>query len=70
MKNFRYTGGSVAFGLQGMTWFTYPVEYSASLPAANWLGLTNLVLRSSPFSFVDITAPASGQRFYRAVLTQ
>jgi probable HAF family extracellular repeat protein len=70
LQNFRFASGSPAFDLQGMTGFTYRVEYSGSLPAATWLVLTNLVLPSSPFSIVDTTAPTSGQRFYRAVLTQ
>ncbi len=36
-------------------------------PTNNWLSLTNFVLPSSPYLWMDTTVPATGRRFYRAV---
>ncbi len=49
----------------------YRIEYTTFLnpnPAMTvWTALTTLTLASSPFLYVDTTAPATGTRFYRAV---
>jgi len=48
----------------------YRIESSGTLPATNWLVLTNLVLPYSPFSYVDPTARNQNVRFYRAISLQ
>lgn len=49
----------------------YRIEYTTFLnpnPSLTvWTPLTTLTLSSSPFLYVDTTAPATGTRFYRAV---
>lgn len=49
----------------------YRIEYTTFLnpnPSLTvWTTLTTLMLPSSPFLYVDTTAPATGTRFYRAV---
>ena len=37
------------------------------LAPANWMTLTNFVLKASPSVILDPDNPTSGQRFYRAV---
>jgi hypothetical protein len=47
---------------------TYQIDYRTDLNSSNWTVLTNLVLPSSPYLFID-PQPANGsQRFYRALL--
>jgi hypothetical protein len=47
---------------------TFRIEYTTNLPAGtNWLMLTNFTLPYSPCLWIDTTAPAQSQRFYRAV---
>lgn len=42
------------------------IQYSENLDSAtNWMALTNLVLPSDPYFFVDTQATSAGQRFYR-----
>ena len=46
----------------------YTIQYSTNLSETNnWVSLTNLILPSSPFLFVDTTTPATAQRFYQAI---
>lgn len=49
----------------------YRIEYTTFLnpnPSLTvWTALTTLTLPTSPFLYVDTTAPATGMRFYRAV---
>jgi probable HAF family extracellular repeat protein len=67
LQNFRLTGGHAQFALSGMTGVTYRVEYALSLPATNWLTLTNLAFSASPVQITDPSALGIGSRFYRAV---
>lgn len=54
---------------QGTVGGQYRVEYANSANAASWQSLTNLTLPSSPYLFIDTTAPAGApQRFYRLVV--
>lgn len=46
----------------------YSIQCITNLTQTNsWLELTNLTLPSSPYLWVDTTAPVAGRRFYRAV---
>lgn len=67
LQNLQWLGGYPQFNLAGMTGVVYSVEYATSLPATNWLVLSNLVMTSSPTPIVDATAPGSVQRYYRVV---
>jgi hypothetical protein len=55
--------------LSGRIGRTYLVESTDSLPASNWLTVTNLTLPSSPFPIVDATSTNVLARFYRAIGT-
>jgi hypothetical protein len=50
----------------GQAGATYEIDYKNSLNASNWTTLTNLVLPTSPYLFIDTTSPSSASRFYRA----
>jgi formylglycine-generating enzyme required for sulfatase activity len=43
------------------------IEYANSLQDLTWTALTNVVLPSSPFYFVDPAKPLPGARYYRAI---
>ena len=47
----------------------YQIECAEAVYAAEWLALTNFVLPSSPFIWVDTVSTNSSRRFYRAVMT-
>src|ERR1700704_4556320 len=45
---------------------TYPIQYvTAMAKSNNWITLTNLLLPSSPYLFVDISTADPAQRYYR-----
>jgi hypothetical protein len=67
LKSLHISGGHAQFTLFGSTGLTYRVDYTPSLPATNWIALTNVLLTSSPTQLVDQSATAVGQRYYRAV---
>jgi probable HAF family extracellular repeat protein len=67
LQNLHLSAGCPQFDLLGMTGVTYRVEYALSLPATNWLALTNIVLASSPGQITDPSPLSTGPRFYRAV---
>ncbi len=51
----------------------YRLEYINSLvnpPATNgpWIQATNLMLLSTPYTYIDFSSPTTGKRFYRALL--
>ncbi len=46
----------------------YQIDYRNNLNNTNWFNLTNVVLPSSPYLFIDTASPQYPQRFYRAVL--
>ncbi len=52
--------------IQGSLGFRHRLEVASSLPGTNWTVLTNLVLPSSQFVFVDPTSSSTNTRFYRA----
>jgi len=59
-----YAGLQIAGTVGG----TYRIDYANALPSTNWTTLTNLVLPSSPYLFIDTETPANHmKRFYRAV---
>lgn len=64
----RYAG----LNLTGATGTVYSIEYVTDLAQANdtsaWRCLEFLQLPASPYLWVDKSAPATGQRFYRAVV--
>jgi hypothetical protein len=51
--------------LTGTVGSNYLVQYSTTLAPNTWTNLTNITLPSSPYFFLDLTAPARGARFYR-----
>ena len=55
--------------IEGTVGQNYRIDYTATLPPVNWTGLTNILLPSSPYLFLDLSGPAAGQRYYRAVAT-
>lgn len=48
---------------------TYQIDYRNDLNSTNWFNLTNVVLPSSPYLFIDPASPQHAQRFYRAMLS-
>jgi hypothetical protein len=47
----------------------YRLEYTPTLGSTNiWTQLTNVVLLTTPWTYIDWDYPAVGQRFYRGVL--
>jgi formylglycine-generating enzyme required for sulfatase activity len=49
----------------------YSIQYATSLATTNnWNGLTNITLLSSPFLWIDTTAPVAQHRYYRAEFVQ
>lgn len=57
-----YAGISV-LGVPGRT---YRIEATPATGPLNWQVLTNLVLPSSPYVWIDYDSPQTGQRLYRA----
>jgi hypothetical protein len=47
----------------------YQIQFTPSLPATNWVTLTNVALPTSPFPYTDLTA-TNQTRYYRAVPIQ
>ena len=46
---------------------TNQIQCCANLSQPNWVALTNVLVAQSPYSFVDVAAPAAAQRFYRVM---
>jgi hypothetical protein len=64
-------GDSPTLGISGTTGATYRVEYALSLPATNWITLTNLFVPTSPQILLDAHSQTNaGHRFYRAVVVE
>jgi len=59
-----YAGLTIA----GQVGDTYLVDYRQAILGTNWIPLTNFVLPSNPFLFIDASSPDTSQRFYRAVV--
>lgn len=61
-------GSQLRLSVTGTTGATYRVEYAASLPATNWLTVSNVLITTSPQLVLDASASANnGNRFYRAI---
>ncbi len=45
----------------------YEVDYVNDLNNSNWVTLTNLMLPSDPYLFIDTTSPGNTHRFYRVL---
>jgi hypothetical protein len=60
--------GHPAISIQGPLFSHQRLEWTSSLMTSNWNVVTNLILPTSPYVFVDGSAGA-GPRFYRAVAT-
>jgi hypothetical protein len=54
--------------LAGAIGQNFQIDYSTNLADTSWITLTNLTLTISPQVFIDTTAPARSERFYRAVI--
>jgi len=52
----------------GVTNSSYAIQSAKELPTTNWTTLTNIVLTSSPESWLDLPATNLSMRFYRAML--
>ena len=50
----------------GIAGRTYRIEGTAATGPVNWQTLTNLILPSSPYTWIDPGSPAAGARLYRA----
>jgi len=59
--------GTPCLGIYGRTNSTYAIQSAEGLPSTNWTTLTNILLRSSPDSWLDLTATNVSTRFYRAM---
>lgn len=46
----------------------YRLEYRPNVNTGIWTQLTNVVLQSTPFTYIDFDYPGVGKRFYQAVL--
>lgn len=53
--------------LVGLVGTTNRIDFKTDLSATNWNVLTNLILPSSPYLFIDPTPATTGKRFYRVV---
>jgi hypothetical protein len=51
--------------IMGLVGSTYEIDYSNNL--TNWTALTNIILPSSPYLFIDTTSTYFSTRFYRAI---
>jgi len=61
-------GPAITLTITGTTGATYRVEHSPTLPATNWIALTNLTLNASPANLLDLpSSNPNAAGFYRAV---
>jgi formylglycine-generating enzyme required for sulfatase activity len=58
------TGGQ-SLTIESQVNWTNRIEYATNLSQAHWTVLTNLVVTTSPYLFVDAGATSAPQRFYR-----
>ena len=54
--------------IQSTVGTTNQIQYRTNVSQTNWIVLTNLVVTQSTYWFVDVAAPPSPQRFYRALI--
>ena len=60
--------GAPSLQIYGRTSSSYAIQSAQELPTTNWTTLTNMILTSSPDSWLDLTATNLSMRFYRAML--
>lgn len=54
--------------LRGTVGFTYEIQFTPALGPTNWTALTNIVLPSSPYLFIDLGSAQEPHRYYRSRL--
>jgi len=59
--------GSAGLLIYGQTNSSYAIQSAEAVPTTNWTTLTNILLRSRPDSWLDLTATNHSLRFYRAM---
>jgi hypothetical protein len=59
--------GMAALVIDGLPGTQYRLDYTTNLSATAWSNVVNLVLPSSPYTFIDATSLNAPLRFYRAV---
>ncbi len=59
--------GMAEIVIDGLPGIEYSLDYTTDLSATNWSNVINLVLPSSPYTFIDATSLNAPVRFYRAV---
>lgn len=68
--NLVLAGAQPGLSISGTTGATYRVEYALSLPATNWIAVSNVFLTTSPQILLDPVAANEGSRFYRAAILE
>jgi len=53
--------------IQSEVGITNQIQYTNNLAPSNWAVLATVVVTQSPYTFLDLSAPPSPQRFYRVV---
>jgi formylglycine-generating enzyme len=66
ITNISMVGATPRFAVQSDLGVTNQIQCCTNLSQGWWLALTNLVVAERPYWFVDVAAPPSPQRFYRA----
>ncbi len=46
----------------------YRLDCTSDLNNGSWIQVTNVTLLSTPWTYIDLSSPTTGRRFYRAVL--
>ena len=59
--------GMASLVIDGQPGTQYRLDYTTNLSTTNWSNVINLVLPSSPYTFIDATSLNAPLRFYRAV---
>ena len=59
--------GMAALVIDGQPGTQYRLDYTTNLSTTSWSNVINLVLPSSPYTFIDTTSLNAPLRFYRAV---
>ncbi|MDQ6631346.1 MAG: hypothetical protein M3Y82_06265 [Verrucomicrobiota bacterium] len=65
--NIQLQSGIPAISIQGVIGSRYELQVAPSPPSGNWASLTNLLLPTSPYSFLDTTSSNANTRFYRTI---
>ena len=65
--NLTRLSGMAALVIDGLPGTQYRLDYTTNLSTTSWSNVINLVLPSSPYTFIDATSLNAPLRFYRAV---